>query len=166
MSLNASEIPKSVPNGLRYRVACARTNTAVCFAEFDWLASREQAVAFAVKLKVAAGGDYRGITLTLDYLSSLDAGRNDSFRGVDFTGDMAEKGKEAVASPWCRTRSHTILTGNRMPSDQILFALHGEAEILSRLGVEFATVRCSFGDAIITAVNQQYVTLYYFTVED
>lgn len=152
MSLNASEVPKSVPNGLRYRVACARTNTEVCFAEVDWLASREQAVAFALKLRATAGGDFRGISLTLDYPSP--------------EGELTGK------PPFCETTSRdqtlqllsqAILTGERMPSEQILASLHMEAEILTRLGFEFTAIECHSGDATFMAVNHRYVTLYYFT---
>lgn len=114
MSVPASEISKSVPNGVRYRVACARTGEAVCFAEVDWLASREQAIAFAVKLKAAAAGNYRGITLTLDYpaIECKPTG-NPTFLerpGLD----------PSFRDPTHPSLSQAILTGERMPTAQIL----------------------------------------------
>lgn len=65
--------------------------------------------------------------------------------------------------PWRATASRVILTGERMSSEEILEALHGEAEVLGRLGIEFAGISCQFGDRVLGAVNHRYVTLYYFT---
>jgi hypothetical protein len=50
-----------------------------------------------------------------------------------------------------------------MPTARILAALHAEAEILLRLGLEFTAIECQCDDATLMAVNHRYVALYYFT---
>lgn len=120
-----------------YRVASSRTGEAARFAGGDWLESRERAVEFAGKLKAAADGDYGGIVLSLEYPAT--------------EGDRVE------------LATHPILNGERMSSAEILKALHGEWEILDRLGFEFAEMRCEFENSSYVAVNHRYVTLYYFT---
>lgn len=120
-----------------YRVVNTRTGESARFVGDAWLESRERAVEFAGKLKAAADGDYRGITLLLEYPLS--------------DGDHAE------------LASHPILTGERMSSAEILKALHEEWEILDQFGFEFAEMRGEFENKTYVAVNHRYVTLYYFT---
>lgn len=124
---------------LSYIVKNTNTGETTSFPCGDWLAAREKAVALAVEHKAAAEGDdsYRGIRLVLEYSPGT---------------------KEAAVS------LHEILTGKKMPSEDILTTLHGEAEILTRCGKDFDEMCGQMEDRTYRAVNHRYATLYYFTV--
>lgn len=123
---------------LRYVVENRKTAESAAFSCDDWLAAREQAVTLAVEQKATseADNDYQGIRLCLEYSDGSDA---------------------------AEVRQHEILTGERMSSEDILTALHGEAEILTRCGKEFDVMNGQMEDKTFRAVNHRYATLYYFT---
>lgn len=123
---------------LSYIVENTNTGETTNFPCRDWLAARENAVGLAVELKRTSEekDGYRGIRLVLEYSPGT---------------------KEAAVS------LHEILTGEKMPSEEILKALHTEAEILEQCGKEFEVMVGQMEGQTYHAVNHRYVTLYYFT---
>lgn len=61
------------------------------------------------------------------------------------------------------TESHSILTGDRMHTEEILKALNQETEVLSSAMQEYSIMTTNMGDYKYNAVDQGFTFLYYFT---
>ena len=62
-----------------------------------------------------------------------------------------------------QVRFFKVLTGDRMPTQEILKHLDAEREILQDCGFDLETIETNFNDVLYTSVAQYFITLYYFT---
>jgi hypothetical protein len=110
----------------------------VTFEDDNFLIARDKAILLAKEYRKELN-NYRGIQLILNYLEKNAEGKY-------------------------RKKKYKILTGWRMGSEKILPHLDFEANLLIQTNTDFPVIETEFENHNYLAVNQNYITLYYFTV--
>jgi len=107
------------------------------FEHDDFLEAREKAIELVKKQK-EKNYEYKGIQLLLNYLEKNPEGKY-------------------------KKKTHKILTGNRMGTNKILPSLAIECQLLESANEIFPKMVTKVEEKEFLAVNQAYISLYYFT---